>query len=277
MKVLYEMLRRPAIKVLRRWDPGDITIRHHWTGDRIRLDAYRHKGYWWHGRFRERETITFCQDILSESDTVIECGGHIGYVSLLLSSLVGPTGAVYVFEPGPNNLPYLRHNASCRSNIHVVERAVGAKTAVLPLYVDDFTGQNNSLVKGYTVVGENSRRARIPIATEPIATEVVTLDEFCQTSHLTPDFVKLDIEGFEIEALRGMPKLLGETIPMLMVELTRDWVEVHDLLSSAGYAGFTDRRTRIDSVHDLPSGNTFWLHPSRHRERLSRIGKTAAA
>jgi FkbM family methyltransferase len=248
-----------------------VAIRHHWTGDRIILDAYRHKGYWWHGRRREADSIACCQDLLREGDTIVECGGHIGYMSLLFSSLVGPTGAVHVFEPGPNNLPYLRQNVSHRPNIHVMERAVGSKTSVMTLYVDDFTGQNNSLVEDYAVVAENSRSARVPILIQPVTTQVVTLDEFCRGEDVAPDFIKLDIEGFEIEALRGMRRLLADTAPMLMVELTRSAPQVYRLLTSAGYTGLTDQRIPIVDARKLPLGNSFWLHTGFHRNRINRL------
>jgi len=53
-------VRRALIPLFRWVNPGDITIRHHWTGERITLHSFRHKGYWFHGRTRERDSMALC-------------------------------------------------------------------------------------------------------------------------------------------------------------------------------------------------------------------------
>src|SRR5690349_12289207 len=103
------LLRRILIPLLNRWSPGDITLRHHWTGESVRLHSFRHKGYWYHGRRREEETMRLFSQLLKPGDSVIEVGGHIGYISLYFKALV-EHGDVFVFEPGANNLPYIRQN-----------------------------------------------------------------------------------------------------------------------------------------------------------------------
>ena len=55
-------LRRAGVQIFRRINPGDISIRHHWTGEPFRLHSFRHKGYWYHAASRERATmIAFAQ------------------------------------------------------------------------------------------------------------------------------------------------------------------------------------------------------------------------
>jgi FkbM family methyltransferase len=62
--------------------------------------------------------------LIPEGPTVIELGGHIGYVTQFFSKLVGGTGRVIVFEPGTNNLPYIRRNTEFLPNTCLVEAAV---------------------------------------------------------------------------------------------------------------------------------------------------------
>ena len=74
--------RRLIIPLLRRFNIGDIRIRHHYVDRRILLHSFRHKGYWFHGRRREQETMETLQRLVKPSDCVIDVGGHIGYLTV---------------------------------------------------------------------------------------------------------------------------------------------------------------------------------------------------
>ena len=73
------LVRRVGLRIFSRINPGYVTISHHWTGDRLRLHAFRHKGYWYHGFRRERATMLSLARLLGRGDVVIEAGGHIAY------------------------------------------------------------------------------------------------------------------------------------------------------------------------------------------------------
>jgi hypothetical protein len=70
--VRQDHLRSYAIPLLARFNPGNITIKHHWTGDPFLLHSFHHKGYWFHGRSREAETLDMLGRLLSPGDRVIE-------------------------------------------------------------------------------------------------------------------------------------------------------------------------------------------------------------
>jgi FkbM family methyltransferase len=227
-------LRRAALAVFARVNPGDITIRHHYTGSPMRLHSFRHKGYWFHGARREAAEMRAFSRLLRPGDCVLEVGGHIGYLSVYLASLVGPRGDVHVFEPGTNNLPYLHANADTWANIHVVEEAVADRPGVLALYEEDLSGQNNSLLPDYGVLASNERyavRARVM----PRNVVVTTLDSYVERTGVIPNFIKIDIEGYEWEALTGARELLHRYRPALMVEVQRHREGIERLLYDAGY------------------------------------------
>src|SRR5687767_3598700 len=100
--------RKPVLTLLKLFN-RDISIRHHWVKQRLVLNLYQHKGYWYHGKERERANIENCYRLLSGEDVVFEVGGHIGYLSQIYASIAKK---VVVFEPGENNLQYLRQNTS---------------------------------------------------------------------------------------------------------------------------------------------------------------------
>jgi len=273
------ILRRIFLPLFARFNPGNITIRHHYTGDRIRLHCYRHKGYWYHRRRREAQTMRLFQELIPEGATVLDVGGHIGYVALYLASLVGPRGRVYTFEPGENNLPYLRRNTESQENITVVERGAGACNERRSFYLEDLTGQNNSFVKDFDVLEFNKAQAHaLATRVEEVTVEVVTLDDFCRTESICPDFIKIDVEGFELEVLKGASALLREARPMLMVEIQTNREPILQMMKEQGYCMFTPAGDVIRHHQDLASRhmNTFCLHQQAHAEFLSRLCRAAA-
>jgi FkbM family methyltransferase len=238
----WRSLRRLGLYTFARVNPGDIHIRHHYTGERIRLHAFRHKGYWYHGRNRERDVMAAFTRIVRPGDRVLEAGGHIGYVTLYLARLAGLAGSVEVFEPGSNNLPYLRANVAGRPHVTVHPVALGSEPGELALYLEDLTGQNNSLVPGFYVLQANQRNAvRATVTTQRVS--VTTIDEHVASTSAVPDFIKMDIEGFEREALLGAVRTLERHRPRIMVEVQTHHREITDLLHSLGY-----RLYRADGV-----------------------------
>jgi FkbM family methyltransferase len=272
------ILRRIFLPLFARFNPGDITISHHFTGDRIRLHSYRHKGYWYHGKRREADTMRLFREFIARGATVLDVGGHCGYVAIYLASLVGPRGRVIVFEPGPNNLPYLKHNTRAKRNITLVEKGVGSRRERRPFYLESLTGQNNSFLNDFAVFKTNKKRAYAANAqVQKTTVDVVTLDEFCRSENLRPDLIKIDVEGFELEVLKGALSLLRDVRPMLMVEIQVGHKKLVQLAKQYGYRMFTPQGNVVAGTEDLVAQhtNTFWLHQSAHAKMATRFRKAA--
>lgn len=100
-----QLLRRIALPLLRRFN-REVRITHHWTGEVFHCRLFEDKGYWYHGRARERRELETIQVLIPlGGGTVVEVGGHVGYLTLIFAHLIGPQGHVVVFEPSPLNLP----------------------------------------------------------------------------------------------------------------------------------------------------------------------------
>lgn len=238
---------------------GDRTIEHHYTGDRIRVHLFRHKGYWYHGRRRERATMEWFRELIEPGDCVVEAGGHIGYISLYFSQLTGPDGSVHVFEPGGNNLPYVRANAARRSNVSVVDKALGREPGQLTLYVEDLTGQNNSMVRGFAGLEGNQRNAIKANVTEQIV-QVTTIDSYTAELRVSPDFIKIDVEGFEWEVLCGAARVLEEHRPTIMVEVQTHQIEISRFLHGLDYKLYDEQRRLLEAIPDTTI-NIFAIPP----------------
>jgi FkbM family methyltransferase len=258
-------LRRLVLPLLRKFNPGDISIRHHWTGDRFRLHSFHHRGYWFYGRKREQQTMRWFQRNLRRGDCVIDVGTHIGYLSLYFFHLIGEEGHVYSFEPSAANLAYARHNLAGKTGITLVEKGLGKESGTLQLYVDDVTGQNTSFVPDYLERFPKDDVHCMHVTVSQEAVEVVTLDGFLAERQIQPDFIKIDVEGFEHEVLQGGLESLKSYRPALMIELQMNREDVLQLLQSLEYRVVSPEGRPILGVGDLERQvmNVFCTHPAR--------------
>ncbi|HYE28929.1 MAG TPA: FkbM family methyltransferase [Allosphingosinicella sp.] len=252
-----DTLRKILLPLMKRFS-FDFTIGHHWLpGARVRLNLFQHKGYWYHGKDRERDTMEAFARLIPDGGTVIEVGGHIGYISAYLAALVGPRGRVIVFEPGPNNQPYLQRNIAGLANVEWIDRAVSDEVGTVTFYCDNLTGQNNSLVADFKVLEANAGRTGIAVERAEVQVEAITLDAFCEARRLVPDFVKIDVEGAELLVVRGMRSLLRGARPRLMVEKNdEDEAELERELAAAGYV-FLSPRLEPSGDGRMHFGNNF--------------------
>jgi FkbM family methyltransferase len=133
----------------------------------------------------------------------VDVGANIGYLALYLRSRIGPSGQLFCFEPEPDN--YVELEANLRrnrlDNCHAIQAAVGAEEGSLTFA----PGLN-----GY-VAEEGAPGISVP---------VLTMDGFVTSRGLPRvDFVKIDVEGFELDVLAGMKATLSRPDkPILYVE-----------------------------------------------------------
>ena len=135
------------------------------------------------------------KNIIQPGDTVVEIGGHIGFISQYFSRLVGESGRVIVFELGSNNLPYTEKNPK-NDNIWLEEMAVSDKPGEAFFYEDNITGQNNSLLSDYKNADDVSISHSEKLIKTKRGVKVTTLDEYLAEKKIPCDFIKIDIEGY---------------------------------------------------------------------------------
>ena len=148
----------------------------------------------------EPEQTALVATLVKPGETVVDLGAHIGYYTLLFAKLVGPSGRVIAFEPSPDSCAILRRNVAKNglANVTVENAAAGAasRSGVLHLSanrLDHHTGDAS---------GEG--------AGETVPVDVVALDSYFDPT-ATIDFVKMDIQGAEPAALRGMERVLARS------------------------------------------------------------------
>ncbi|VAW42977.1 hypothetical protein MNBD_CHLOROFLEXI01-4752 [hydrothermal vent metagenome] len=146
---------------------------------------------------------------LSLGDTFIDIGANIGYHAMLAASIVGKNGQIIAFEPLPSNCELLALSISENKfeQVTVHPYAVGEKEDILTLMVEG-TYSNAHL--------KTSEEGTI-YHTDEVSVRVVTLDTFL-TNLERVDMVKIDIEGVEPLAWRGMENLLRTFRPLVLTE-----------------------------------------------------------
>jgi FkbM family methyltransferase len=149
---------------------------------------------------RERTFVRLLAEATPRGGVVLEGGAHLGFVTVHAARAVGPGGRVISFEANPAVLDVLRAN--------LVANGVSERVDVVPKALGDVARRTRFYV---SAGGEMSSLFPSAVASVPIDVEIVRADEEVA---LPVDVVKLDIEGGEVAALRGMESLVtGENPP----------------------------------------------------------------
>ncbi len=143
----------------------------------------------------------------ARGDVVLDMGAHIGSYSLRYSRLVGQEGRVISFEPDPENRRILSWNLRLNNaqNVQVRREALGDFTGEGKLRISSFPGQHSFVhsSKGIRQVSE----IVVPVA----KLDDIRLDKV--------DFVKMDVEGYELNVLRGGEKTILSLRPRMQIEV----------------------------------------------------------
>lgn len=167
-----------------------------------------------YGYFEEGLT-SIALKYVGENQVFFDIGSHVGYYTLLAHRLVGEGGQVHSFEPTPRTYTILRSNVAGRRNIFTNDCAVFSENTDLQLYDYGPTHSAfNSLTRGRLGVGV----FRVPVPTE-IGVRATSIDKYVESIGVVPDFVKIDAESSELEALRGMTRTLASSRPVVTAEV----------------------------------------------------------
>lgn len=153
------------------------------------------------GRY-EKEFCDLLQDYLKEGDIAVDVGANIGYMSLQLSKYVGDTGRVLSFEPNPTVFPILKRNTRKKKNIECFELGLSEQDGCLELSVANGSTATGSFISEYPV---QSLFDHSKAWVEKHFVNLVKGSSFLQKVDVTKiDFLKIDVEGWEINVLRGL-------------------------------------------------------------------------
>jgi FkbM family methyltransferase len=173
------------------------------------LDAMDSLGLYAKGIYEPLET-SIVEHLVTPGDVVLDIGAHIGYYTLLFSSLVGESGKVFAFEPDQANFRVLEKNVAINrlSNVTLVQNAVSNLNGIAQLYVSRSNSGDHQMYRS------DSERPAVDVAS-------LQLDSYFDNEVHDISFIKMDIQGSEWAALRGMERLVGR-LPRLRI-MTEFW------------------------------------------------------
>jgi FkbM family methyltransferase len=154
---------------------------------------------------REATFVALLKSSIGVGMTVVEAGAHMGYVTLQAARAVGPSGRVFAFEANPRAVPLIERNLTANG--------LNEQVTVVPLALADVPGRHAFFLSGG---GDTSSLHEPEGASERIEVTVTALDQWLDPS-VRVAVVKLDIEGGEAAALRGMRETLARAGPGLVV------------------------------------------------------------
>jgi FkbM family methyltransferase len=223
--------------------------------------------------------------LVGPGQVAYDLGANTGIHALLLSRLVGPRGAVFAFEPLPENVREIEslRALNAAGNLRVLARAVGAAPGTAAFQAGGHPKQGHLVDAG----ADAGRVLRVA---------VTTLDAEIAAGLPPPDFVKVDVEGAEADVLDGYAATIARSYPTLAIDLHAPEQDrrVGRFLGAAGYrvyrlrgdraAELTGQTALLAEIPDLASGwpdpRGVWgtvvaVHPSRHPDGLPPGGPPA--
>lgn len=154
----------------------------------------------------------FVKELSKPGDIVFECGTHHGLTAILLSNWVGTEGKVVTFEINPRNAQIAQRNIELNNleNVTLERKGLGSQETKLKIF-----DKSNASVTPSNIVSASWLKNFL-YGTEEA--EIITLDNYAKTSSTMPTFLKIDVEGYETEVLKGATEIL-QTLPKLEIEI----------------------------------------------------------
>jgi FkbM family methyltransferase len=199
----------------------------------------------------EHAELLFLSNHLKAGDTFVDIGANIGVYSLIASKLLSNKGKVISFEASKKNYLRLQEHIQLNHaiNINAHHLAIADNEKEITLFYDEQEA-NIGMISAYGNEDEAGEKIK-----------AVALDNFLKNEKI--DFIKIDIEGGEYDALKGMRNILQTQSPTILLEIEEEIIaktnytseDLIQFLKELGYA-----KNYISDTGDLISENK---NPSR--------------
>jgi FkbM family methyltransferase len=253
---------RLANQALARWrdQPAALEIQTQ-AGDRLVVDprSTMWRYAYFHGEY-EPALSRLVTRVVRSGDVCLDIGANVGWYTVLLRRLVGPSGAVHAFEPNPPVFERLVENLAMASrppNVRLHALGLGPEALSATLHV--FEG----IADGHASLSDQGRDRF-----STVSCPVCRLDDVLRAEGLDRvSFVKMDVEGAELGVLQGAGLLFAQaTPPVWLIEMARDTTVpfgyepgtlIDFLRSSAAYLFFSidEVAGQLNEIESFPPGD----------------------
>lgn len=236
-------------------DLGPVKLPYHGDGDRQELYYYLDGKEWW-----EKET-KLISPYLKKGDVAVDVGANLGFMSGILSAVVGPSGQVHSFEPSPTIYAKLQEviKENNLTNVASYNMGCGKEEQSLTLYSPGSSG--NATLRPDAGLEKSTKSTQ--------TVRIAPMDDFLGPKLSRLDFIKIDTEGFEDDVLFGASRLIEKYQPVIYVELGSLYpvssANAVRFLRSHGYT--FDREPDIEKSY---SGDNFFAIPADRARQFGR-------
>jgi FkbM family methyltransferase len=142
--------------------------------------------------------------------TFVDVGANIGQHTLFCSRVVGPTGNVISFEPIPHLYEQVKRSieANAMANVNLLNLGCGEKENSMTLYI------NKANIGASSVIAPS-----VDNKEEKVTIHIVKAEDKL-LPYKKVDLIKIDVEGYEYQALLGLEKIIERDKPVLFIEYT---------------------------------------------------------
>ena len=190
----------------------------HYTGVWILLEIFRDDVY---------ERLPEVR--VKKGETVVDVGAHVGAFTIKARREVGENGLVIAIEPEPRNLELLKRNVQKYDNVIVIDKAVGNRKGKTKLYLSETSCEHSIINRG----------------ARSIQVEIDTLSDILSGLGISRvDFVKIDVEGAELEVLKSAGNYLKK-IKKISIAAEHYWGEQDNLESFLKSNGFSTKKIEV--------------------------------
>ncbi len=253
------LIKKLALKTLPEWVLSPLRKRHYLNVLRNLSDDYD-------------PDFAVIRQLVKPGDYVVDLGAHVGAVTKFLSDLVGPDGRVYSVEPFPLNFDILKLNKEKLrlTNVELINCAVSDKAGRLTMEIPTFSEFGESFYDARLIaagVATSLRHAEV---------DVQTVDELFNNLPQRVSFVKCDVEGQELQTLKGATALIRKDYPSWLLEISLMPPEIHEQvrneMANYSYQEFwlEAGKLKLWNPGDKPV-DVFFLRAD-HVEKLERAG-----
>jgi FkbM family methyltransferase len=287
---LYQFFRVGGIQNNSLWkDAPTKMIKEKWSGYwlKLNLDNWSERHTYFLGRYYDLDLQLVMAQLLKPGDRFIDIGANIGMLTLKGASLVGKLGRVDSFEPNPNCCKRIRDNLELNqiNNVYLHQVGLSDKTDTLKL----------SIITEHSGMGTLSelRQEDQKLVTDVFDVSVLRGDEIVMQDLTPVKFIKIDVEGYELNVLKGLYKSLNTWHPIVITEVVNEWLkrsgtnrsEICKFMDELGYFPYGLSTKRRFLKHDLSlerikeqevENSQFtdflWIHPeSLGKETLTKF------
>jgi len=177
-----------------------------------------------------------------------DLGCNVGFFTVIMGRLVGDSGHVFAFDPVPAHTEACAQNAILNGfkNVSTVTAAVGSTNGTAELEIAELGTANRLAQEGRDRPTGYQRSEQV---------RVMTIDDFVRgQGHPPPDFVKIDVEGQEVDMVKGMRATIKEHRPTILCEMHGHNTQMADLFAELGYV-----TSILEVAGDLKSA-PWWVH-----------------